>query len=43
MLEQLERFGKKMAQFQRQFVEDEVAGEEWVARRATRKNRNGAS
>src|SRR3984885_1039576 len=29
MLEQLARFGKKMAQFQRQFVEDEVAGEEW--------------
>jgi DNA-binding PadR family transcriptional regulator len=29
MLEQLGRFGKKMAQFQRQFVEDEVAGEEW--------------
>jgi DNA-binding PadR family transcriptional regulator len=29
MLEQLGRFGKKMAQFQRQFVEDEVTGEEW--------------
>jgi DNA-binding PadR family transcriptional regulator len=29
MLEQLSRFGKKMAQFQRQFVEEEVAGEEW--------------
>jgi DNA-binding PadR family transcriptional regulator len=29
MLEQLGRFGKKMAQFQRQFVEEEVAGEEW--------------
>jgi DNA-binding PadR family transcriptional regulator len=29
MLEQLARFGKKMAQFQRQFVEDEVTGEEW--------------
>jgi DNA-binding PadR family transcriptional regulator len=29
MLEQLSRFGKKMAQFQRQFVEDEVTGEEW--------------
>src|SRR5450755_3649040 len=29
MLEQLGRFGKKMAQFQRQFVEDEVADEEW--------------
>jgi DNA-binding PadR family transcriptional regulator len=29
MMEQLGRFGKKMAQFQRQFVEDEVAGEEW--------------
>jgi DNA-binding PadR family transcriptional regulator len=29
MLEQLARFGKKMAQFQRQFVEEEVAGEEW--------------
>jgi DNA-binding PadR family transcriptional regulator len=29
MLEQLDRFGKKMAQFQRQFVEDEVTGEEW--------------
>ena len=29
MLEQLARFGKKMAQFQRQFVEEEVTGEEW--------------
>jgi len=29
MLEQLGRFGKKMAQFQRQFVEEEVTGEEW--------------
>jgi len=29
MLEQLARFGQKMAQFQRQFVEDEVTGEEW--------------
>ena len=29
MLEQLGRFGKKMAQYQRQFVEEEVAGEEW--------------
>lgn len=29
MLEQLGRFGKKMAQFRRQFVEDEVTGEEW--------------
>jgi DNA-binding PadR family transcriptional regulator len=29
MLEQMGRFGKKMAQFQRQFVEEEVAGEEW--------------
>src|ERR1700691_4447326 len=29
MLDQLARFGKKMAQYQRQFVEEEVAGEEW--------------
>jgi DNA-binding PadR family transcriptional regulator len=29
MLDELGRFGKKMAQFQRQFVQDEVAGEEW--------------
>jgi DNA-binding PadR family transcriptional regulator len=29
MLEQLARFGKKMEQYQRQFVEEEVAGEEW--------------
>jgi DNA-binding PadR family transcriptional regulator len=29
MLDQLGRFGKKMAQYQRQFVEEEVAGEEW--------------
>jgi DNA-binding PadR family transcriptional regulator len=29
MLEQLGRFGKKMAQFQRQLVEEEVASEEW--------------
>jgi DNA-binding PadR family transcriptional regulator len=29
MLEQMARFGKKMAQYQRQFAEDEVTGEEW--------------
>jgi len=29
MLDQLARFGKKMAQYQRQFAEEEVAGEEW--------------
>jgi DNA-binding PadR family transcriptional regulator len=29
MLEQLGRFGKKMAHFQRQIAEEEVAGEEW--------------
>src|ERR1700691_3684473 len=29
MLEQLGRFGKKMAHFQRQIAEEQVAGEEW--------------
>jgi hypothetical protein len=29
MLDHLALFGKKMEQYQRQFVEEEVAGEEW--------------
>jgi len=32
LLAQLARMGEKMAQFQRQYVEDEVAGEQWGGR-----------